>query len=189
MPPQTKFTPEVILAQAFEVVRQEGLDALSARRIAQELNCSTQPVYNTFASMQELQDVVIEKAKEYALAYLSQEADATAPFLSFGLRYFRFAQEEKPLFKLLFLEGQIGISLENLGQPFRSLLAGMKGDPNLQGLSEESLKRIGTNMWVYLHGLTTLTYKSSQETATQLVREQLLQMGRTLIEWERKQFI
>jgi hypothetical protein len=42
-------------------------------------------------------------------------------------------------------------------------------------------------MWVYLHGLTTLTYKSSQETATQFVREQLLQMGKTLIEWERKQ--
>ena len=187
MPPKIKFTPETILEQAFEVVRQEGLEALSARRIGHELNCSTQPVYNSFASMPELQDAAIEKAREYALAYLSQDTDATAPFLSFGLRYFQFAQEEKPLFKLLFLDGEFGVSLENLGQPFRSLLAELKEDPNLQGLSEESLKRIGTNMWVYLHGLTTLTYKSSQETATQFVREQLLQMGKTLIEWERNQ--
>lgn len=187
MPPQIKFTPEIMLAQAFEIVRQEGLGALSARRIAKELGCSTQPVYNAYTSMSKLQNTVIETAKEYALTYFSQELEKP-PFLSFGLRYFQFAQEEKPLFELLFLNGLIGISMENMGQPFLSLLDGLKNDPNLQGLSDESLKRLGTNMWIYLHGLTTLIYKSSQEQARSFIQDQLLQMGKTLIEWERQQY-
>jgi AcrR family transcriptional regulator len=188
MPPQIKFTPEIILAQAFEIVRKEGLDALSARRIAKELGCSTQPVYDAYVSMPELLNAVIEKAKEYALTYFSKESRANPPFLSFGLRYFQFAQEEKLLFKLLFLDGLIGISLEGMGQPFNSLLGGLKNDPSLQGLSEESLKRLGTNMWIYLHGLTTLVYKNPQKQAGKFIQEQLLQMGKTLIEWERHQY-
>ena len=188
MPSQIKFPPEIILAQALEIVRQEGLDALSARRIAKELDCSTQPIYKSYKSMLELQNAVIEKAKEYALAYFSQELEPLSPFLSFGLRYFQCAQEEQPLFGLLFLDGLIGITLESMGQPFRSLLEGLKDDPSLQGLPEESLKRLGTNMWVYLHGLTTLVYKNPKNQARSFIQEQLLQMGKTLIDWERQQY-
>ena len=71
MPPHIRFTQDVILDEAFEIVRQEGLYALSARRVAKELGCSTQPVYDAYTSMQELQDAVIEKAKKYALDYFS----------------------------------------------------------------------------------------------------------------------
>ncbi|RPI91386.1 MAG: TetR/AcrR family transcriptional regulator [Chloroflexi bacterium] len=189
MPPHTKFTQDIILDEAFEIVRQESLDVLSARRIAKELGCSTQPVYDAYASMQELQDAVIEKAKKYALDYFSQPGDpgSTSPFLSLGLRYFQFSQEEKTLFKLLFLDGLIGISLENFGSPFRSLLGNLKDDPRLEGLSEESLKRLGSNMWIYLHGLTALIYKNPPARAGDFIKERLMQMGKTLIEWERQQ--
>jgi AcrR family transcriptional regulator len=189
MPPRIRFTSDIILAQAFEIVRQEGLDALSARRVAQELGCSTQPVYNAYTSMQELQDAVIEKAKKYALDYFAQSGEESpSPFLSLGLRYFQFSQEEKILFRLLFLDGLIGISLANMGSPFRSLLGSLQGDPRLQGLPEESLKRLGTNMWIYLHGLTALVYKSSPVKAKSLIKERLVQMGGMLIEWERQQY-
>jgi AcrR family transcriptional regulator len=191
MPSQIKFTRESILTQAFEIVRQEGLEALSARRIAKELGCSTQPVYNTFASMLELRDAVIEEAKKYSMTYFSQsqELDQTPPFLSLGLRYFQFSQEERPLFELLFLDGLIGISPENIGQPFYSLLGNLKKDHGLQGFPQESLKRLGTNMWVYLHGLTVLFYKSPPDQIGGFIRGQLLEMGKTLIEWEQQQYI
>jgi len=186
MPSKVIFTPETILDQAFEIVRRDGLGALSARRVANELGCSTQPIYKSYASMPDLQTAVIEKAKAYALTFISRELESTSPFLSFGLRYFQFAQEEQSLFKLLFLDGLIGISLENVGQPFAPLLDGLKSDPNLQGLSEESLKRLGTNMWIYLHGLTTLAYKDHTEQAGSFIQEKLLEMGNVLIEGERK---
>jgi AcrR family transcriptional regulator len=185
MPPQMKFTRDVILQQAFEIVRKEGLEALSTRRIAQELECSTRPVYNASPSMQELQEATIVRAWEYALSYFTLEIDAAEPFLSFGLRYFHFAQEEPQLFKLLFLDGRIGIDLEAPGRPFSALLAKLSGDPYLQGLPEDSLKRIGTDMWIYVHGLTTLAYRMHLENADEFIRERLLLMGQTIVEWER----
>lgn len=185
MPSKVVFTPEIILNQAFNIAKREGLETLSARRVAKELGCSTQPIYKSYRSMADLQNAVIEKAKAYALAYFSEEVEPTSPFLSFGLRYFQFAREERPLFELLFLEGLVGISLENIGQPFSSLLGGLKADPNLQGLSEESLKRLGTNMWIYLHGLITLIHKNPTDQARSFVQERILLMGKTLIESER----
>ena len=95
MPPHIKFTPEIILIQAFEIVRQEGLDALSARRIAKELGCSTQPVYNAYKSMPELQNTVIEKAKEYALTYFSQELGVNATLSVFWVTIFSICTGRK----------------------------------------------------------------------------------------------
>lgn len=187
MPPQINFSKEQILNEAFEIVRKEGLEILSARRIAQNLKCSTHPIYRAFQSMKELETAVIEQAKEYATTYLLQGDDTQEPFLNIGLQYFRFAQEEKELFKLLFLSGRISGSFENMGALFEFLLDRMKQDSHLQGLSDSSLKRIGTNMWIYTHGLITLTYGASLENAEEFVRDRLFQMGRTVIEWEQYQ--
>jgi AcrR family transcriptional regulator len=184
MPPQVNFSKEQILNEAFEIVRKEGLSALSARRIAQNLKCSTHPIYRAFQSMKELETAVIEKAKEYAITYLLQGDDTQEPFLNIGLQYFRFAQEEKELFKLLYLSGRISGNFENMGTLFEFLLDRMKEDSHLQGLSDASLKRIGTNMWIYTHGLITLTYGASLENAEEFVRNCLHQMGRAVIEWE-----
>jgi AcrR family transcriptional regulator len=70
MPPQVSFPKNVILNEAFEIVRQEGLQALTARKIAQNLKSSTQPIYRAFQSMKDLETAVIDKAKAYAVNYL-----------------------------------------------------------------------------------------------------------------------
>lgn len=185
MPPKVNFTKEKVLQQAFEIVCKEGLDKLSARKIAQHLHCSTRPVYTAFQSMKELREAVIQKAIEYALSYFLQDIeDVESPFLSLGLRYFRFAQEEKELFKLLYLEGKIGITFEKMAEYFFPLLDRMKQDPRLQGLSDASLKRIGINSWIYTHGLIALIYAVPPQNAEELIRTYISQMGKILIEWE-----
>jgi len=188
MPPKVNFTKERILQQSFEIVRKEGLGTLSARKIALNLHCSTRPIYTAFRSMKELQEAVIQEAREYAMTYLLQKhEDAYSPFLNLGLRYFRFGQEEKKLFELLYLEGKMGITFEKMGYPFIPLLDRMKQDPRLQGLSEASLKRIGVNMWIYTHGLVSLSYSAPPQNAEEFVCDYLQQMGKALIEWEHGQ--
>ena len=189
MPPQINFSQEQILQVAFELVRQEGLKALSARLIAQKLKCSTHPIYRAFQSMQELEKAVIEKVKGYAIEYLLQENEAEEPFLNIGLQYFHFAQTETEFFKLLFLEGRMKNSPEQTGLPFLPMLARMRQDPHLQGLSEASLKRIGRDMWIFTHGLITLLHGIELEHAEEFVRNSLVKMGQTLIEWEHFQRI
>ena len=54
MPPSIKTSREEIVRAAFEIVREQGADALSARAVAKALGCSTQPVMYHFGSIAEL---------------------------------------------------------------------------------------------------------------------------------------
>lgn len=185
MPPQINFSKEQILNEAFEIVRKEGLGALSARRIAQKLKCSTHPIYRAFQSMKKLEEAVIQKAKEYVVQYMLQGEVSAMPFLDMGVWYFRFALEEKELFKLLYLSEKIESELENLGEPsFLPLIERMKQDIHLKGLDETPLKRILFNMRIFTHGLATLAYTGVLDSSEEFVRDCLFQMGRTVIVWE-----
>ena len=53
MPPKVKISKEDILQTAIELVRKGGEEAVNARAIAGALNCSTQPIFSNFASMEE----------------------------------------------------------------------------------------------------------------------------------------
>jgi hypothetical protein len=80
-------------------------------------------------------------------------------------------------------------SPEQIGLPFLPMLTRMQQDPHLQGLSEESLTRIGRDMWIFTHGLITLLHGIELEHAEEFVRNALLRMGQTIIEWEHFQRI
>jgi AcrR family transcriptional regulator len=183
MPPKVSFSSEKILNCAFDIVRKNGLAALSTRRIAHELQCSTRPVYGSFKSMEALQDAVIEKAKEFALAFFQeQEKETESPFLTMGLQYYRFSQEEPELFKMLYMEGKMGGSFDNLGHHFAPLLERMKLDPRLAGLSETRLKELGTDSWIYAHGLVSLIHAFKPHNAEQIVKTRLSEIGRMFLE-------
>jgi AcrR family transcriptional regulator len=184
MPPKVSFTREKVLDCAFDIVRKDGLNALSARRIAEELQCSTRPVYATFGSMKALQESTIQRARDYAVDYFLRDAEDTdSPFLALGLRYFRFSQEERELFKLLYMEGKMGGTFGKMGEHFSPLLDRMKEDYRLYGLSEADLKQIGTDSWIYTHGLITLIYAIQPERPEELITVYLRRMGRMLMGW------
>ena len=62
MPPKVKITKEEIINTAVNIVRNSGAPAINARTIAAILNCSTQPIFSNFATMDELRLAVLEKA-------------------------------------------------------------------------------------------------------------------------------
>jgi AcrR family transcriptional regulator len=184
MPPHVSFPKDAILNEAFEIVRKEGLQALTARKIAQHLKSSTQPIYRVFRSMKELETAVIEKAKAYAVNYLLAGGETQWPFLNMGLRYLRFAKEEKELFTLVYLSGRIRFDVEHLNYPFNLFLERMKQDPSLQGLDDASLNRLTRNMWIFTHGMTTLFSTDSSQHSDDFMHACLRQMGKIVIEWE-----
>jgi hypothetical protein len=101
-----------------------------------------------------------------------------------GLRYLRFAKEEKALFALLYLSGRITFDFEHLRYPFNLFLERMKQDPSLQGLNDESLNRLTRNMWIFTHGMTTLFRTDSSKHSDDFMHACLRQMGKIVIEWE-----
>jgi len=61
----TIIAQEVIIEAAFELVRKEGFEVLSARNIAKQIGCSTQPIYWCYKSMDEIKAEVCRKALPY----------------------------------------------------------------------------------------------------------------------------
>ena len=97
MPPKVIITKEEIIKTALEMLRKNGEGALNARSIATELNCSTQPIFSNFATMDELRAAVIADAYQLYLDFLKRESESGEypKYKAFGMAYIRFAKEEK----------------------------------------------------------------------------------------------
>lgn len=99
-----QISKQMILDGAFELLKEEGIEMLTARKLAAHIGCSTQPIFRVYKNMDELLTEVFDKAKayyeEYAAAY---EGESDIPFVDLGMCYIRFARENLNLFKLLFL--------------------------------------------------------------------------------------
>ena len=62
---------QMILDVAFAMAREEGLENVTARRVAERANCSTQPIFRSFSGMDELEDEVYARAVTYFQDYYS----------------------------------------------------------------------------------------------------------------------
>jgi AcrR family transcriptional regulator len=137
---------------AFQLVRRDGYDALTARSLAAELGCSTQPIMYRFPDLTELKALVYQKADAYHTAYLFSAED----LLGIGLRYVQFAAEETNLFRLLFQSGRFdGASLaELIAAPEAGEL--IRATSLELGLSKEDALSAFEALYVAVHGYASL---------------------------------
>ena len=63
MPPKAKFTKEEIISAAFDIVKRDGMDVLTARSLAEELGSSPRPIFTVFDTMEEVQTEVLAAAR------------------------------------------------------------------------------------------------------------------------------
>lgn len=186
MPPRIEFTRDKILDTAFSLLREEGPEGITVRKVADRMGGSTQPIYRSFASKAELEKAVAERAKEYAVdRILGYSAGEPEPFFGIGIGYLSFVREEPELFRHLFLSGRYKLDFVQMEFPLDRLLERMRGDRHLAGLPETRLKRLLTDMWIYTHGLSSIV-QSLPDTydIEKFLRMRLLETGGTLIGWE-----
>ena len=155
MPPKVKITKEDIVNGAVEIVRQGGAQAINARTVAGVLNCSTQPVFSNFATMDALRLAVVEKAyslyQEYAA---SEEKKGDYPaYKANGMAYIRFAKEEKELFKLLYMRDRTGEGETPEAEDYDKMESMVHQNTGLVG---EQAKLFHLEMWAYVHGVATM---------------------------------
>ncbi len=151
MPPKVKITKEDIINTAVEFVRVNGEQAINARAIAAALNCSTQPVFSNFATMDKLQEAVITDAYDRYLGFLKSEVESGKypQYKAFGMAYIRFAREEKELFKLLFMRDRTGEDLSPSLDFEESVQMIMKAN----GVTAEKARLMHLEMWSCVHGI------------------------------------
>ena len=103
MAPKVKYTKEEIVAASLEVARKKGIEAVTAREVAAELNVSPRPIFTWFDSMDELKVEVYNLAKEKYRKYIEKGLKEKIPFLGVGKQFLMFAKKEPEMFKLIFL--------------------------------------------------------------------------------------
>ena len=171
MPPKAKITKEDIIKTAVELVRESGEQALNARAIAASLNCSTQPVFSNFTSMEELHLATINAAYERYLGFIKREVESGKypQYKAFGMAYIRFAKEEKELFKLLFMCDRKGKGLVPTFDFEVSVDMIMKAN----GIDKDKATLIHLEMWTCVHGIGAMLATSFLELEWELISNML----------------
>lgn len=156
MPGKIKVTKEMIVDCAFNITRKEGVEKVNARRIGKELNCSIHPIYYLFGTMDALRDEIINKAKSVYNQYFNEGLDfAEKRFKKIGINYINFAQNEKELFKLLFMRNakyQIN-NMDDIDNNNEYIWNELCSEYNL---SKEQAKKIHLQTWIATHGIAVL---------------------------------
>ena len=103
MAPKVKFQKEEIVDAALRVARAKGIDAVTAREVAAELQTSPRPIFTWFDTMDALKADVFERAKGRYRDYIERGLAGPIPFQGVWQQYLQFAREEPELYRLLFL--------------------------------------------------------------------------------------
>lgn len=172
MPPKIKITREMIVDAGVEVVRGQGIEGISARTIAERLNCSTQPVLYSFKTVEEIKRAVYEEIDGFHTKYLMNVQDENV-LLGIGLNYIRFARNEPNCFRFLF---QSGYARENsLLEMINSeaLLPVLSAMQQAMGMSMEKTKEIFITLALFAHGYASIIANNSLEYDEKIVAEHL----------------
>lgn len=158
MPPKVKITKEEILKVALDIVRINGQDGLNARNLATYLNCSTQPIFSNYATMDDVWTEVVKAAKALYKEYVNEGLKNEIAFKGVGSAYIKFAIVEPKLFQLLFMSEQKEVKdIENtlmlIDESYEKILRSVKESYKL---SEEEAKKLYQHLWVYTHGIATM---------------------------------
>ncbi len=97
-----QFRREDIVQAAFNVVRREGREALSARAIARELQSSTMPIYSWMTDMDEIEEEVACRTLDLIIAHETARVTGDAA-VDFALGHLTFAEEEPALYRTVYL--------------------------------------------------------------------------------------
>lgn len=163
MPPIPKISKDMILESGLKIIKDEGIDNLNVRNIANKLNCSTQPIMYHYKNMDLLKEELYSMVDRYHSQFLMKENININPLLNIGLQYIKFAEQEKNLFKFLFqsdkfsnfnFDDLVDNNEEGLKEIFRIMEKETKFDKN-------NIKDGFRLLFITAHGLASLLANNS----------------------------
>lgn len=94
---------EHIIDGALRILKRDGINNLTARNVANELNCSTQPIYNEFNSMDGLKEDIVRQSDDILINKVFDDSNGTPNLQEVCERYVEFAASESPLFYSMYI--------------------------------------------------------------------------------------
>jgi len=178
MPPTVTFTKELIVKTACDLVEEQGWEMLTARNVAARLSSSTAPIYSCFASIQELQQTVIDSARDVMIK-CTYTAYTERPFLNQGTGIVVFAREHREYFRLLFLSDKAPKLIPDL---YSQVLHDMQHDDRFKGFTDEECATIFNKLWMLAIGMATLAFnRQLPDNSTEYIISIFLETGSLII--------
>lgn len=180
MPPRQKYTREEIITKALEIVRENGIEGLTARSLGDALDTSSRPIFTAFENMDEVKQQVLRYARKLYDDYVEKGLKEANAFKGVGEFYIQFAINEPKLFQLLFMSEQkqmkslqeVLMMVDENHDAIRSSIS-----PKL-GLTDAQTDRLYEHLWIYTHGIATLcatnVYIFTKEQISELLDEVFL---------------
>lgn len=152
MPRAAFFSKETIIENGLAIVREQGIDALSARSLSKKLGCSMSPIFTVYENMDVIKADVYMAAKKVFEDYVSDVTDYVPAFKEFGMRIVKFAKQEKQLYTLLFLhKGWVNEEL-----PFKAKEC-LQGIEKAYNISPEQSTLLFRQIWPFSCGLAVMS--------------------------------
>ena len=164
-----------LVQAAFAILQEDGIEQVTARKLAAKANCSTQPIFRIYKNMEELIEELFGKASDFFHYYYEAFPRQTVtPFVNLGQAYIKFAGEHKKIFEFVFL------SSERFGRSMYDLVNGNGGyvsreihAATSQGCSNAS--ELFMKMWIFIHGAACMSltgdYDLSEDETMQMLKE------------------
>ena len=153
MPPKTKFDKNTILNAALEVAKEKGFSGITARSVANRLNCSVAPIYVNFATVDDLVEAVVQQVFAISEELLAKQKGQSM-FEKIGKASLAFAQEYPVLFRELSIQpNPYMTSYETIEN---AMLEAMAEDEAMRGWTLKERKRLLLNLRVFQIGLSVM---------------------------------
>lgn len=183
MAPKFKFTKEEVLSVTIDFIRENGIEALTARELAKKLDSSTKVIFSLFSNMKNLEDEAKFAAENIFSEKVNLALKDNSPFKRLGVEYILFSKNEPKLFQWLFMKK--GIEVESFKDflpmrdyEYKSVIESIDEEYKI---SIENSKKLYEHLFIYSHGIATLTVTGIHNfTATEII-EYMTEVTKSLI--------
>ncbi len=157
MPPKVRFTKDEIIDAAFEIAREKGFSAVTARSVSGRLNCSVAPIYVNFEAIEDLISAVVNKVFSLSNNLLAQQSGENL-FENIGKASLAFAREYPVFFRELVMNPNPWLSHHEAIKD--ELVEALADDPEMGKLPFEQRKRLLLKMQIFQTGLSAMVASS-----------------------------
>ena len=158
MPPKPKYTKDEIAKAALDIIKEEGVNSLTARNLGKKLGSSSRPIFTAFKSMDDVKWAARQLAMCEFENFLSDFTEYTPAFKRIGMLMVSYAINEPELFKLLFMQEHIKgqsfkSAIQDLGDTAKVCIELIQRD---YGMTPKESKILFEHMWVHTFGMGAL---------------------------------
>ena len=183
MAPKFKFTKEEVLTVTIDFIRENGIEALTARELAKKLESSTKVIFSLFSNMKNLEDEAKFAAENIFSEKVNLALKDDSPFKRLGVEYILFSKNEPKLFQWLFMKK--GIEVESFKDflpmrdyEYKSVIESIDEEYKI---SIENAKKFYEHLFIYSHGIATLTVTGIYNFTQSEIIEYMKEVAKSLI--------